>query len=92
MLIPVFEKKTIHDLLLVFDLAGTFVFAISGAMLGVRRRLDIFGILVLSFAASSAGGIARGLVRGGAKTLACMMNELATDCGAQQLYSARSQY
>lgn len=54
----------IHDLLLVFDLAGTFVFAISGAMLGVQRRLDIFGILVLSFAASSAGGIVRDLLIG----------------------------
>lgn len=33
-------------------------------MLGVQRRLDIFGILVLSFAASSAGGIARDLLIG----------------------------
>jgi uncharacterized membrane protein YeiH len=54
----------IHDLLLIFDLGGTFVFAISGAMLGVQRRLDIFGILVLSFVASSAGGIARDLLIG----------------------------
>src|SRR5437879_3786909 len=63
-LIPVLEQKTIHDLLLVLDLAGAFVFAISGAMLGVRRNLDIFGILVLSFAASSAGGITRDLLIG----------------------------
>lgn len=54
-LIPVLEQQAIHDLLLVLDLAGTFVFAISGAILGVRRNLDIFGVLVLSFAASSAG-------------------------------------
>jgi uncharacterized membrane protein YeiH len=63
-LVPVLEQKTIHDLLLVLDLAGTFVFAISGAMLGVRRSLDIFGILVLSFVASSAGGITRDLLIG----------------------------
>src|SRR3569832_1669048 len=63
-LIPVLEQKAIHELLLVFDLAGRFVFAISGAMLGVRRNLDIFGILVLSFAASSAGGITRDLLIG----------------------------
>ena len=63
-LIPVLEQKTIHELLLVLDLAGTFVFAISGAMLGVRRSLDIFGILVLSFVASSAGGITRDLLIG----------------------------
>lgn len=63
-LIPIVEQKTIHDLLLIYDLTGTFVFAISGAMLGARRKLDIFGILVLSFAASSAGGITRDLLIG----------------------------
>ena len=63
-LIPVLEQKAIRDLLLVLDLSGSFVFAISGAMLGVRRRLDIFGILVLSFVASSAGGITRDLLIG----------------------------
>lgn len=64
LLIPVLQQRTIHDLLLVLDLAGTFVFAISGAMLGVRRNLDIFGVLVLSFVAASAGGITRDLLIG----------------------------
>ncbi len=45
--------------LLVFDLAGTFVFALSGAVAGVRRRLDLFGVFVLSFVAGIFGGIAR---------------------------------
>jgi uncharacterized membrane protein YeiH len=49
---------------LVLDLIGTFVFALSGAMMGVRRRLDIFGVLVLSFAAATAGGITRDLLIG----------------------------
>jgi uncharacterized membrane protein YeiH len=44
---------------LVLDLVGTFAFAISGATLGVRKRLDLFGVLVLAFAAATAGGIAR---------------------------------
>ena len=48
--------------LLVLDLFGTFVFALSGALVGVRRRLDIFGVLVLSFAAGTAGGIIRDLL------------------------------
>ena len=52
------------SLLLVLDLAGTFVFAISGATAGVRRRLDLFGILVLSFAAGNSGGITRDLLIG----------------------------
>ena len=50
--------------LLVLDLIGTFVFALSGAVVGVRRRLDIFGVLVISFAAASAGGIMRDLLIG----------------------------
>ena len=51
-------------LLLVLDLAGTFVFALSGATAGVKRRLDLFGVLVLSFAAGNAGGITRDLLIG----------------------------
>lgn len=53
-------------LLLTLDLAGTFVFALSGATAGVKRQLDIFGVLVLSFAAATAGGIARDLLIGAA--------------------------
>lgn len=58
------EGQAVQDLLLILDLGGTFVFAISGAMVGVRQRLDIFGVLVLSFVASSAGGIARDVLIG----------------------------
>jgi uncharacterized membrane protein YeiH len=50
--------------LLVLDLIGTFVFALSGASVGVRHRLDLFGVLVLSFAAALAGGITRDLLIG----------------------------
>jgi uncharacterized membrane protein YeiH len=53
-----------ETLLLVLDLVGTFVFALSGAKAGVNNRLDLFGVLVLSFTASNAGGIARDLVIG----------------------------
>jgi uncharacterized membrane protein YeiH len=51
-------------LLLTLDLVGTFVFAISGATLGVRHRLDLFGVLVLSFCAATAGGITRDVLIG----------------------------
>lgn len=50
--------------LLVLDLIGTFVFALSGGVAGVREGLDLFGVLVLSFAAASAGGIMRDLLIG----------------------------
>lgn len=51
-----------HLLTHVLDLGGTFVFAISGATTAVRRRMDIFGVLVLAFAAGNAGGITRDLL------------------------------
>lgn len=46
------------------DLGATFVFAISGATRGVSRRLDLFGVLVVAWAAAVAGGIARDLLIG----------------------------
>jgi len=53
-----------ETLLLVLDLLGTFVFALSGATAGVRHRLDLFGVMVLSFAAANTGGITRDLLIG----------------------------
>ena len=53
-----------ETLLLVLDLVGTFVFALSGATAGIRRRLDLFGVLVLSFAAANAGGMTRDVLIG----------------------------
>jgi uncharacterized membrane protein YeiH len=54
----------VENLVLALDLFGTFVFALSGAMVGVRHRLDLFGVLVLSYAAATAGGITRDLLIG----------------------------
>lgn len=62
--IAVNEEVIISALLVAFDLTGTFVFALSGAVAGVKNRLDIFGVLVLSFAAGNSGGIARDLMIG----------------------------
>jgi len=50
--------------LLVLDLAGTFVFALSGGIVAVRKKLDLFGVLVLAFAAGNAGGITRDVIIG----------------------------
>jgi len=49
---------------IVLDLTGTFVFALSGALAGAKRELDLFGVLVLSFAAGNSGGITRDLLIG----------------------------
>lgn len=53
-----------HVFLLVLDLGGTLVFAISGALAAVRHRLDAFGVMVPAFAAGNAGGVTRDLLIG----------------------------
>ena len=58
------EQIVIGAFLVVLDLGGTFVFALSGAAAGIRHRLDIFGVLVLSFVAANFGGIARDVLIG----------------------------
>ena len=51
-------------LLIALDLLGTFVFALSGAAAGVKSKFDLFGLMVLAFAAGNAGGITRDLLIG----------------------------
>lgn len=46
------------------DLAGIFVFGISGALLAVRKNFDVFGIAVLALATGLGGGLLRDLVIG----------------------------
>jgi uncharacterized membrane protein YeiH len=41
------------------DLSGTFVFAVSGAMLAARKGFDVVGIVVLAIATSLGGGMVR---------------------------------
>lgn len=48
----------------ILDLAGTVAFAISGAMLAIQKKMDIFGVLVLAFVTAVTGGIVRDLVIG----------------------------
>jgi uncharacterized membrane protein YeiH len=52
------------------DLGGTFVFALSGAAAGIRHRLDLFGVLVLSFVAANFGGITRDILIGAVPPIA----------------------
>ena len=40
--------------IVVLDLLGIFVFAISGSLVAVRKELDLFGVLVLAGAVAAA--------------------------------------
>jgi uncharacterized membrane protein YeiH len=46
------------------DWVGTLAFALSGALVGVRKGFDLFGVLFLSFVVAVVGGIARDLLIG----------------------------
>jgi len=51
-------------LTLVLNLMGTFAFGLSGGILAVKKRMDLFGVLVLSVATGLGGGILRDLILG----------------------------
>ena len=53
-----------ENLLLLFELIGTVAFAVSGAMVGLSKKMDIFGITVLGIVTSVGGGVIRDIVLG----------------------------
>lgn len=50
--------------LVVLDLLGIFVFAIAGALVAVRKNLDVFGVLVLAGITGLGGGVLRDVLIG----------------------------
>jgi uncharacterized membrane protein YeiH len=59
-----FPKYRQDVVLLVVDLVGTFVFAVEGALAGIRGELDLLGLLVVSFVTALGGGTVRDLLIG----------------------------
>src|SRR4051794_19574662 len=51
-------------LFLALNLAGTFVFGLSGGLAAVRAKVDLFGVIVLAAVVGLAGGITRDLLIG----------------------------
>ena len=50
--------------MVLLDLVGIFVFGITGALVGVRKKLDVFGILVLALVTGLGGGFIRDVLLG----------------------------
>jgi uncharacterized membrane protein YeiH len=55
---------TFEGTLLVLDLAGTFVFAVSGALAAARKRMDIVGMFALALVTATGGGTLRSFMIG----------------------------
>lgn len=48
----------------IFEIIGTIAFAISGAITGLRKNMDIFGVCILGLTTAVGGGIIRDLILG----------------------------
>lgn len=52
------------NIIFIVEIIGTIAFASSGAMVAVRKRLDLFGIIVLGVITAVGGGMLRDLMIG----------------------------
>lgn len=52
------------SLYLTFEIIGTIAFSISGAILGVKKKMDILGVIILGLTTAVGGGIIRDLLLG----------------------------
>ncbi len=59
-----FDPNSIRTGLHYLDLAGILAFSLSGALTAVRRRFDIFGVLVLGCVTAVGGGSIRDTLTG----------------------------
>ena len=58
------DSPVLHTLTDVLDWVGTLVFAFSGALVGVQKRFDLFGVLFLGLVVAVVGGMARDVLIG----------------------------
>jgi uncharacterized membrane protein YeiH len=73
---PIFPAGgVLMNLLYLLDLIGTAAFAASGAWAGVRREMDLFGVLVLGMVTAIGGGTLRDLLLGDLPPF-CLKNEI----------------
>ena len=48
----------------VIDILGTIAFAISGVLIAMDKRLDLFGVIIIAFVTAIGGGTLRDLLIG----------------------------
>lgn len=49
-------------MVLILELIGTVAFAISGAAVGVRKKMDVLGVMILAMTTAVGGGIIRDVI------------------------------
>ena len=53
-----------YEIIRLIDILGTVTFAISGVSAAMKKKLDVFGILIIAFITSVGGGTVRDLMTG----------------------------
>lgn len=53
-----------ESMIFIMEVVGTIAFASSGAMVGIRKSMDVFGVNVLGITTAIGGGIIRDLILG----------------------------
>ncbi len=48
----------------IIEILGTFAFAISGVLVALNKRMDVFGVLIIAFVTSIGGGTVRDVLIG----------------------------
>ena len=48
----------------ILNFLGTLAFAASGAMIGLKKNMDIFGVCILGLTTATGGGVIRDLILG----------------------------
>lgn len=48
----------------IFEVVGTIAFAVAGALIGIQKRLDVFGVLILAITTAVGGGVFRDMLVG----------------------------
>jgi uncharacterized membrane protein YeiH len=67
--------KSQTEIIYALDLLGTVAFAASGALAGVRRSMDLLGVIVLGIVTATGGGVVRDLLLNDTPPF-CFKNEL----------------
>lgn len=53
-----------EQLIPAFEMIGTVAFGISGALTGIRKNMDLFGVMILGVVAACGGGLVRDMILG----------------------------
>lgn len=54
----------LENILFIIEIIGAFDFSLSGAITGIQRQMDVFGVIAMGITTAAAGGIIRDVLLG----------------------------